>query len=61
MISEWRVENHSTKSDDIELRGLSSDTKPTEWNGKPIGNGSSFFEIDTQEVKFFDASSQTWV
>lgn len=61
MISEWRVENHSTKSDDIELRGKSTDTKPTEWNGKTIGNGSSFFEIDTQTVYFFDADTGSWV
>ena len=60
MITEWRVENHSTQSDDIELRGLSSDTKPTEWNGRPIGNGSCFFELDTQTAFFFDADSSTW-
>ena len=61
MISEWRVENHSTKSDDIELRGLSTDTKPTEWNGRPVGNGSVFFEIDTQTAFFFNADSNTWI
>lgn len=60
MISEWRTSEHSVKSDDINFRGLSTDQKPTEWNGEPIGNGSSFFEIDTQEVKFFDATSSTW-
>lgn len=60
MISEWRVEQHSAASDDIELRGLSTDTKPTTWNGRPIGNGSVFFEIDTQTAYFFDADSNTW-
>lgn len=43
-----------------ELRGLSTDTKPTEINGYTIGNGSVFIEIDTQKLFFFDESSQTW-
>jgi hypothetical protein len=60
MITLFRTEQYSEKADNIELRGLSTDTKPTEWSGKPIGNGSSFFELDTQTVFFFDADSQTW-
>lgn len=60
MISQWRVEQHSEESDDIELRGLSTDTKPTTWEGKPVGNGSVFFELDTQKAYFFDADSSTW-
>jgi len=43
-----------------ELRGLSTDTKPTEINGKKIGNGSVFIEIDTQTLFFYDLSTQTW-
>lgn len=43
-----------------ELRGLSTDTKPTEINGYTIGNGSVFIEIDTQKLFFFDEESQTW-
>lgn len=43
-----------------ELRGLSTDTKPTEINGYTIGNGSVFIEIDTQKIFFFDESSKTW-
>lgn len=44
------------------LNGLSTDTKPTEtFDGKKIANGSSFFEMDTQEVKFYNAANDTWV
>lgn len=45
-----------------ELVGLSGDDKPTgTYDGKKIANGSTFFEIDTQVVKFYDAENDTWV
>ena len=44
-----------------ELRGLSTDTKPTEFNGYTIGNGSVFIEIDTQAVYIYNEASQEWV
>lgn len=43
-----------------ELRGLSTDTKPTEIDGKEISNGSVFIEIDTQKIFFFDGTSKEW-
>lgn len=43
-----------------ELRGMSTDTKPTKIGDKTIENGSVFIEIDTQKLFFFDADSQTW-
>lgn len=43
-----------------ELRGLSTDTKPTEINGYTIGNGSVFIEIDTQNVAIFNETTQQW-
>lgn len=61
MISQWRTKDNSTESDNLEFRGLSTDQKPTTWNGKDIGNGSAFFEIDTQSVKFFNAATKSWV
>jgi hypothetical protein len=46
----------------VELSGLSTDTKPTgTFAGKAIANGSSFFEMDTQNVKFYDAENDVWV
>ncbi len=42
--------------------GKSSDTKPTgEWEGTTIKNGSSFFEMDTQDVVFYDGDSENWL
>ena len=43
-----------------ELRGLSTDTKPTSLNGKEIGNGSVYVEIDTGKIFFYDGASKTW-
>lgn len=44
----------------VDLRGLSTDTKPTELNGKAIGNGSSYIEIDTQKIFFYDLENEEW-
>lgn len=43
-----------------ELRGLSTDTKPTKIGDKNIGNGSVFIEIDTQKIAFYDEDSKEW-
>ena len=38
-----------------ELAGLSTETKPTD-----VATGSSFIEVDTVKVAFFDESTNTW-
>lgn len=43
-----------------ELRGLSTDTKPTTIGDITIDNGSVFIEIDTGKIFFYDIESQTW-
>lgn len=46
--------------DDIrynEYSGLSTDTKPTEG----VATGSTFLEVDTSKVYFFDEVSATWI
>lgn len=46
----------------IELVGLSTDAKPIKkYNGTTIRNGSSFFEIDTGELYFYDAENNEWI
>lgn len=64
MVSIYKVENTNiTPSDSYisaELRGLSTDEKPTEANGKKIANGSVFIEIDTGKIYFFDLENETW-
>ena len=44
-----------------ELRGLSTDEKPTEIGDKIIGNGSVFIETDTQKLYFYDAENSEWI
>lgn len=41
---------------EIEMRGLSTDEKPTE----NIVNGTVFIEIDTGKVYMFDAEGTEW-
>lgn len=48
-------------TDTIPFLGLSTDVKPTTANDKTIPNGSTFFEMDTQEVYFFDGGTETWL
>ena len=43
------------------FQGASTDTKPTgTYNSMVIANGSTFFEMDTQEVYFYDGDNSTW-
>ena len=46
----------------IEAAGLSTDTKPTgNIDGRPIINGSTFIEMDTGEVYWFDEAAGEWI
>lgn len=64
MISIYQKNNSVTRRDgetkEIELRGLSTDTKPTQLDNKDIANGTVFIEIDTQKLYFFDETSKAW-
>ena len=45
----------------LELRGLSSDIKPTDFvDGARVINGSVFIEIDTGKGFFFDEQNKKW-
>lgn len=41
----------------VELRGLSTDSKPTEG----IENGSIYYEMDTKKIYMFDGENQQWL
>lgn len=43
-----------------EFIGLSTDTKPIENDTTEIPNGSSFLEMDTVKVYFYDKQSKVW-
>ena len=64
MVSIYKTDNIKvTEEGEIvsaELRGLSTDTKPTEKDGKEIANGSVFVEINTGKIFFFDAENKQW-
>lgn len=60
MITAFRVDGDNSLST-FSFKGLSTDTKPTDkWSGIEIKNGSSFMEINTHKIFFFDADSRTW-
>ena len=44
----------------VEIRGLSTDDKPTEYYDKEIGNGSTYIEIDTGKIYMYDADTEEW-
>ena len=65
MISIYKINKRrsSTSGDlllNVELRGLSTDIKPTEIDGSVIDNGSVFIEIDTQKLSFYDLENEEW-
>lgn len=50
----------NTGTAEFELKGLSTDTKPTgEVNGKKVGVNSLFLELDTGDVYYFTGSAWT--
>ena len=51
----------TTVSPILELCGLSTDTKPTEYNGDKVSNGSTFYEMDTKNVYIYDAENSSWL
>lgn len=64
MVSIYKTDNIKIGEEDTtiygELRGLSTDTKPTEIDEKKVGNGCAFIEINTGKIFFFDGDSKTW-
>lgn len=64
MISIFKNTNVRTtkngEASSFELRGKSTDEKPTTINDKVIDNGSAFIEIDTGKVYLFDSENQEW-
>ena len=64
MITIYKIDNvYKKPSGDVvavDLRGLSTDEKPTTLGDKTVDNGSSFIEIDTGKIYFFDLENQEW-
>jgi CRISPR/Cas system CSM-associated protein Csm4 (group 5 of RAMP superfamily) len=67
MITISKNENTKIKGNDryilVELRGLSTDEKPTVYDEEidsHIDNGSTFIEIDTGKIYFYDLENEQW-
>lgn len=64
MVTIYEIKNREVKGEkeaiNVELRGLSTDTKPTEVNGRDVGNGSTFIEINTGKIFFYDGQNKQW-
>lgn len=64
MVSLYKIENSYTRVDgnyvSAELRGLSTDEKPTEIGANKIDNGSVFIEIDTGKMYLYDLANEEW-
>lgn len=54
------ITNKNGEAKAIELRGLSTDTKPTSFDDEVIANGTVFIEIDTGKIFMYDAENQQW-
>ena len=55
-ISELKASTKEAKNIIVELRGLSTDDKPTE----DITNGCVFIEIDTGKIFMYDEENEQW-
>lgn len=44
----------------VELRGLSTDNKPTSFDNGLVDNGSVFIEIDTGDVYLYNMEDEEW-
>jgi hypothetical protein len=52
----------SDVNEPLSFKGLSTDSKPTvKFDSLPILNSSTFFEMDTQEVYFYDGATDSWL
>lgn len=64
MISIYKKDDVTVKSEgdvkELEIRGLSTDTKPTKVNNRSIINGSTFIEIDTGKLFIYDLENEQW-
>lgn len=44
----------------VSITGLSTEVKPTQIEGKPLWNGSTYFAIDTSKVYMWSMQDQQW-
>ena len=55
-ITVHQIENSFGEVTEYDFKGLSTDDKPTEYDGFPVGVNSLFLELDTGNFYYFDGS-----
>ena len=64
MITIVKTETLQSKGDTkeltVEIRGLSTDTKPEKIGDNNVGNGSQYIEMDTGKIYFYDIENKQW-
>ena len=60
MITISKTEKYNGNKRLVELRGLSTDEKPTSLSNKVVENGSIFIEIDTGKIFMYDLENEQW-
>ena len=64
MVTIYKTDNIKKEEEGVlikaELRGLSTDTKPSKVGEQTIDNGSVFIEIDTGKIFFYDLENEIW-
>ena len=56
--------NRNERLVSVEIRGLSTDTKPIQFEGKKtsiVDNGSTFIKMDTGKVYMYDLEHKKWL
>ena len=55
-VTVHKIENSFNEMTEYDLKGLSTDDKPLEIDGFPVGVNSLFLELDTGNFYYFDGS-----
>ena len=64
MVTIYKIERADIKGAGkflVEFRGLADDDKPTSIGGATIENGSSYLEMNTGKIYYYDLENTTWV
>ena len=60
MITVYKKDGVSNEGQELELRGLSTDEKPTTLDGANMDNGAVFVEMDTGKIYMYDQENEQW-
>ena len=60
MVTVYRKDGVSNEGQELELRGLSTDEKPTTLDGAKVDNGAVFIEMDTGKIYMYDQENEQW-